>query len=99
MAALETADFGVIGEGEITICELADSLEGKLVKENVPGLIYPDGENWYITAQRPEIMDLDALPYPDYEAMEFGAVLDSLPTDIYGLGLIRGFTATASSIS
>ncbi len=98
MAALEIADYGIVGEGEVTICELAESLEGKRDKSEVAGLIYPEDKSWHVTAQRPEIMDLDSLPYPDYEAMEFGAVLDSLPTDIYALGKGRfGFVSFGRS--
>ena len=39
MEALEYVDVGVIGEGEITVCELADSLEGKRDLNSVNGII------------------------------------------------------------
>lgn len=99
MEALATADYGIVGEGEITICELADFLEGNRQKENVDGIIYRDiDKKWIQTAQRAEITDLDSLPYPDYDAMEFGTVLDKLPTDIYALGKGRfGFVSFGRS--
>ncbi len=99
MEALETADYGVVGEGEITICDLAAALEGKKKCEDVAGLVFKGKSGkWTKTAQRPEIIDLDALPYPDYEAMEFAAVLDKLPTDIYALGKGRfGFVSFGRS--
>ena len=99
MNALETVDYGVIGEGELTVCELADALEGNRTCENVEGIIFRrDDGSWQTTSQRPEIMDLDALPYPDYESMEFAEVLDKLPTDIYALGKGRfGFVSFGRS--
>ena len=98
MAALETVDFGVVGEGEITICELAEVLEGRKDKYDVNGLIFPVSNDYHETEPRAEIMDLDALPYPDYEAMEFGEVLERLPTDIYALGKGRfGFVSFGRS--
>ena len=85
MEALEMVDYGIIGEGEITICELADALEGKRDIHDVDGLIFRENEKWVITSPRKEIMDLDSLPYPDYDGFEYADVLDKKPTDIYAL--------------
>nr|MCR4925134.1 B12-binding domain-containing radical SAM protein [Clostridiales bacterium] len=85
MEAFEIADYGIIGEGEITICELADALEGKRDIHSVDGIIFKENGQWTITAQRAEIMDLDSLPYPDYEGFEYDVLLDKKPTDIYAL--------------
>lgn len=38
MEALEYVDIGVIGEGEVTIRELADALDGKRDLDNVNGI-------------------------------------------------------------
>lgn len=86
MEALETVDYGMIGEGEITICELADAIEGKRNFHSVDGLIFRENDAWTITNPRAEIMDLDSLPYPDYDGFEFGVMLDKTPTDIYSFG-------------
>lgn len=85
MEALGIADYGMIGEGEITICELADVMEGVRDRHQVAGLIFKENDRWIITEQRKEIEDLDALPYPDYEGFEYATVLDKQPTDIYAL--------------
>jgi radical SAM superfamily enzyme YgiQ (UPF0313 family) len=71
-------DFGVIGEGEITIVELAKEIcENNMNPAGVNGLIYhtPSGE-LIKTAERQVITDLDALPFPDYEAMEYDKYLE-----------------------
>lgn len=85
MEALAIADYGMIGEGEITICELAEAMEGRRDPHTVKGLIFREDGGWTVTEPRPEIMDLDALPFPDYEGFSFGELLDKEPTDIYAL--------------
>lgn len=83
MEALEVADIGMIGEGEITICELAEALEGLRDLHSVDGLIFKENGSWTVTAPRSEIMDLDSLPYPDYEGFEYGEMLKRKPTDVF----------------
>ena len=85
MEALALADYGMIGEGEVTICELAEVAEGIRDPHTVKGLIFRENGGWTVTEPRPEIMDLDALPFPDYEGFSFGELLDKEPTDIYAL--------------
>lgn len=98
MTALEAADYGMIGEGEITICELADVMEGLRDKHQVAGLIFKENDQWVITKQRAEIMDLDSLPYPDYAGFEYEKVLEKIPTDIYALNQGRfGFVSFGRS--
>lgn len=86
MEALETVDYGMIGEGEITVCELAEAIEGKRDFHSVDGLIFHKNDTWTITKPRAEIVDLDSLTYPDYDGFEFGLMLDKIPTDIYSHG-------------
>ena len=99
MQALGTVHYGIIGEGETTIVELAEAIEGKRDLDTVDGLIYLHESNTFrVTKPRAEEMNLDSLPYPDYEGMEFGAVLEKLPTDIYALGKGRfGFVSFGRS--
>lgn len=85
MEALAIADYGMIGEGEVTICELAEVVEGLRDPHTVKGLIFRENGGWTVTDPRPEIMDLDALPFPDYEGFSFGELLDKEPSDIYAL--------------
>ncbi|MEI7811972.1 MAG: cobalamin-dependent protein [Ignavibacteria bacterium] len=73
------ADIGVIGEGENTICELAYALDHNLSYANVPGLIYKNEQNRYIkTANRSEIEDIDAIPFPDYDGFSFSEYLKTI---------------------
>jgi radical SAM superfamily enzyme YgiQ (UPF0313 family) len=76
MTALEFADYGIIGEGEITICELASSLENKSDKLEVNGLIIKKDDKLIKTSPRAEIRDLDSLPWADYEGFNIDAYLD-----------------------
>ncbi|MDR1379318.1 MAG: B12-binding domain-containing radical SAM protein [Synergistaceae bacterium] len=72
MQALETADYGVIGEGEITINELAYALENDLDVAAVAGIVTKSG---MITKSRAEIANLDCLPFPDYDGFEFAYLM------------------------
>ena len=70
MDALEYVDYGVIGEGEITICELCNTLEDKGDFSKINGLIYKDERSYKKTNLREEIANLDLLPWPDYGGFE-----------------------------
>jgi radical SAM superfamily enzyme YgiQ (UPF0313 family) len=79
MTALEHVDFGVIGEGEITICELADVLEnGTENFKDVNGIVYKD-VNYRITLPRKEIENLDEIPWPDYDGFNMEEYLKCSP--------------------
>lgn len=85
MDALEFADIGVIGEGEITICKLMSALENKSDLANVDGLIFKQNDKYIITSSREEIKDLDSIPYPDYEGFELEKYLELPPPDVNNL--------------
>lgn len=59
-------DFGVVGEGEKTIIELVDKLEGNnnLEFEKILGLIFKKGKKVIINPSRPLIENLDSIPFP-----------------------------------
>ncbi len=63
------ANFGIVGQGEITICELHDALIGNKKFDCIDGLVYFDDDNKICTNKlRAEIEELDALEfYPLYE--------------------------------
>ena len=66
-------DFGIIGEGEETMVDLADALCHGNDVSKVKGIAYYDAKNnLTITEHRDPIADLDALPIPDYEGFEYG---------------------------
>ena len=82
MEALEFADYGVIGEGEITSCELTSALENNGSIDEVDGIIYKENNEYHITNPRQEIQDLDSIPFPDYKGFGFGSIMDSVPSFI-----------------
>jgi len=80
MMALEYSDYGVIGEGEITNCELCYALENEKDINEVQGLIYKNNDGSYkITTPRKEVEDINTLPWPDYEGFEFDKSLQNAP--------------------
>ena len=83
MMALENADYGVVGEGEITICELAYALENETGLSKVDGIVFKaeDGK-WIVTGTRSDIEDLDIIPWPDYDGFEYDRILPKTPIDI-----------------
>ncbi len=83
MKAFADIDFGVIGEGEVTICKLAEALENKSNIAEVQGIIYKDGNDYIITEPREEVKDIDTFPSPDYEGFEYGKFLDKFTAVIY----------------
>ena len=85
MQALEYADYGVIGEGEVTIVELCKALELGEDPAKVDGIIYKSGPAYKITKPRKELEDIDSLPWPDYQGFEIDKYLHSSPPGISGL--------------
>jgi len=79
MEALEYVDYGVIGEGEITICELCNALENNGIFSEIDGLIYKNSNGYEKTAPRQEIIDIDSIPWPDYDGFEFEKYLLTSP--------------------
>ncbi len=67
-------DFGVVGEGEQTVVELAELFKAKRRPDTgdlakVAGLNYRDGDKVLLSPARPVIADLDILPPPDREIL------------------------------
>ena len=83
MDALKNADIGIVGEGEITWVELVRAMENNKSLSEVKGLIYRTPKGYFQTAEREEIADLNALPFPDYEGFEYSQFLKKSP---YGTG-------------
>ncbi len=72
MRAIPQLDIGMIAEGEITIQELDQCFHNHRKLEDVKGIIYRDGSGAiHRTPQRADIMELDQLPFPDYDGFEF----------------------------
>ncbi|MCL2718595.1 MAG: B12-binding domain-containing radical SAM protein [Lachnospiraceae bacterium] len=75
MSAFENADFGVIGEGEITSVELCKALDSNVGVTNISGIIYY-ANGWVETKPVDDISDLDALPFPDYDGFGLNHFLE-----------------------
>lgn len=75
MRALEIADYGIIGEGEVSVCELLHAIEKGEAVLAVDGLICIDGSRYIQTNPRKEIADLDQIDFPDYEGFGFGELM------------------------
>lgn len=64
-------DAAVIGEGEVTIVELAKAIEQQRPLDSVAGIAYRDGEAVKYTPMRPFIEDLDAVPFPSRQFIDY----------------------------
>lgn len=74
----DTVDFGVIGEGEVTVPALVEAIANDGDPRLVDGLIFPDRKGGFIiTGRRKEIQDLDSLPLPDYEGFNYDKYLST----------------------
>tara|TARA_B100000315_G_C14549679_1_gene575101 strand:- start:497 stop:1933 length:1437 start_codon:yes stop_codon:yes gene_type:complete len=62
-------DIGVIGEGDITIIELLQSLSNQKKLNELKGIIYRDNDVLRKTEQRDLIRDLNSLPKPAYHLL------------------------------
>ncbi len=85
MKAFENVDVGMIGEAEITVCDLAEATENGRDLSGVCGIIYKKNNEYITTAPAKAINDLDSLPYPDYEGFNFGEVINKEPTDMFAI--------------
>ena len=69
------ADIACVGEGELTLVEVADALEQGRSLQGIAGIWYRDKDGLVKTnPDRPVIKDLDTIPWADR---------DIFPTDIY----------------
>ena len=59
-------DFIVRGEGEVTLTELVSCLDENEVPDSVHGLAFRKDGDVAVTPNRPQIQDLDSLPFPGY---------------------------------
>lgn len=78
-------DYVVLGEGEETAQQLMRCLEEGSDPSKVEGIGYtPKGNGFVTTTARAPIQDLDKIPLPDFEGLEFETYLDHLtPTSQY----------------
>lgn len=60
-------DFAVRGEGERTFPELVQALAGGTPCDGIEGIAFRRGERTVLAAPRPQIADLDSLPFPCWD--------------------------------
>ena len=77
-------DYIVAGEGEETIKEFLQMLEGKKGIDTIGGLVYKKEGRLVATPERMPIDDFDAIPMPDFSLVRYAKI------DIYPIGRIRG---------
>jgi len=70
LKAYSCFDYLVLGEGEITATELVAALENSRKGAEIPGLIIRQGDSWQDTGLRPQIADLDQLPFPAFHLLD-----------------------------
>lgn len=64
-------DFVVRGEGEVTFPELIEAIDKNKDFENVEGITYADDGQIIVNPDRPFIQNLDDLPIPRWELLDF----------------------------
>jgi radical SAM superfamily enzyme YgiQ (UPF0313 family) len=73
-------DYGVIGEGEMTLSELCGNIrDGKKIIQDVKGLVWKDNGKMIANERREPIQDLDSLPRPNFNHFDVHSYGKSLP--------------------
>lgn len=67
----QNIDFVVIGEGELTIVDLLEALEHSTDPAEVDGIAFRNGDKSKTTQLRAPIEDLDSLPLPAWDLIDF----------------------------
>lgn len=81
--ALEV-DYGVIGEGEDTILDLLACIEQGTDPGSVASIGFVKDGAFQLTPSRGPILDLDRLPFPDYESFGLERALELMrPSDFW----------------
>lgn len=65
-----SVDIVVIAEGDITVKELAKSFVSGGPLGGIDGICFREGDNILKTRPRKPILDLDLLPYPDFDLID-----------------------------
>ena len=63
-------DIVVLGQGEITLVELAACLSEHADLRKVGGIVFREGKGMHRTEARQDFPELDALPFPAYDAFD-----------------------------
>jgi radical SAM superfamily enzyme YgiQ (UPF0313 family) len=83
-ALYQGIDYVVLGEGEKTIRELLQVVEGRREARSVAGIAYLQDGQMVRTPDRPPLTDFDELPYPDFSLVRYARIV------IFPVERIRG---------
>lgn len=72
----KTIDVVVTGEGEYTMLEIAQCLDGKKPFNSIKGIAYGNNAEIIVTPPRPFLVNLDELPYPAYDLVDMEKYLN-----------------------
>ena len=94
-AELLQVDYAVVGQGEITDVELIQTLIDQGDVHDVKGIVYRTETGEYqMTPPREEIDDLDSIPFPNFDGLDFDKKLDEEQRDVVyrsrGMKMILG---------
>lgn len=62
-------DYGVVGEGELSLIDLIEVLPTGKTLSDVPGTVYRENGKIVFSPPRPPINDLDVLPFPAWDLL------------------------------
>lgn len=77
MNLVPSGDYAIIGEGDVIDCKLVETVSNDRDINEVEGVVYRRNGEVLFTPTPTEEVDLDLLPFPDYEGFEY---LDMLKT-------------------
>lgn len=77
-AEMTNPDYVVLGEGEITTCELISCIENKGNIENVPGIMYKSSIGYIQNQDRPLIEDINTIAFPAYDGFGVEQLFEDL---------------------
>ena len=86
MINLLKPDYGIVFEGEETCLELVKCLESNGDCSKINGLVFRKNGDIIKTPPRNQIMNLDALPFPDFEAFGIQKYIDNQKSDYLAFG-------------
>jgi len=66
----EEIDYGVVGEGEVTICELIEAIEKKQNPERIKGIVFRKNNQIIQTEPREMIQNLDEISFPAWDLID-----------------------------
>ncbi len=92
--SFEAFDYGVIGEGEITLLELLTALSAKTSVNEIAGIVYKDvSKKLIITSGREYIENLDMLPFPAYDLIQDISLYTPPPSNYKTLPVVNIITS------